>query len=106
MAVVKIMYWQDIPCSVRAEEGRRNRVVRKLPDIYMAVVDAVAMKEGLIGSDDYQNAFEWGEAEERPGTPEEAADAVVAEVLARYPKSWLIARGKQAGVSEEELLGD
>ena len=42
MATVKIMYWKDIPCSVRAEEGRRNRVIRKLPDVYMAVVDAVA----------------------------------------------------------------
>jgi hypothetical protein len=103
MAIVKIMYWKDIPCSVRAEEGRRNRVTRKLPDIYMAVVDAVAMKEGLTGSDEYQNAFWWGEPEERSGTVEEAADALLAELLARYPKSWLISRAQQAGATADEI---
>ena len=103
MPTVKIMYWKDIPCSIRVEEGRRNRVIRKLPDIYMRVIDAVAMKEGTIGSDDYQAAFQWGEPEERPGDPETLADAMVEEVLARYPQAWLISRGKRAGLSEEEI---
>jgi len=97
MVIVKIMYWKDIPCSVRVQEGRRNRVTRKLPDIYMSVVDAVAMREGLVGADEYQNAFQWGEPEEREGTLEEVADAVVEEIVAKYPESWLIQRGKQAG---------
>jgi len=97
MAIVKVMYWKDIPCSVRAEAGRRNRATHKLPDIYMATVDAVAMKEGTVGSDEYQDAFYWGEAEERPGTPEEVAEAMVAEIVAKYPKSWLVARSKQSG---------
>jgi hypothetical protein len=103
MPTVKIMYWKDIPCSVRVEEGRRNRVIRKLPDIYMQVVDAVAMKEGTVGSDEYQAAFRWGEPEERPGELEVIAEAVVEEILVQYPKSWLIERGKRAGVSEAEL---
>ncbi|MCB0211634.1 MAG: virulence factor [Anaerolineae bacterium] len=102
MTTVKVMYWKDIPCTVRAEAGRRQRVSRPLPDIYMAVVDAVAMKEGLTGSDAYQDAFHWGEAEERDGTVAEAADAVVEEILAKYPKSWLIERGQQAGASIED----
>jgi len=91
------MYWKDIPCSVRAEEGRRNRVSRKLPDMYMATVDSVAMKEGTVGSDEYQAAFRWSEPEERDGTPEEVADAVVEEILTQYSKSWLVERTKQAG---------
>ena len=102
MTIVKIMYWQDIPCTVRAEAGRRQRVSRPLPDIFMAVIDAIAMKQGLTGSDEYQNQFHWGAAEERPGSPEEAADAAVAEVLANYPKSWLVERGKQAGATIDE----
>jgi len=97
MAKVRIMYWKDIPCSVRAEEGRRNRVSRKLPDMYMATVDSVAMKEGTVGSDEYQAAFRWSEPEERDGTPEEVADAVVEEILTQYSKSWLVERTKQAG---------
>ena len=67
--------------------------------MYMATVDAVAMKEGTVGSDEYQAAFVWSEAEERPGTPEEVADAVLGEILAKYPKSWLVERSKQAGAS-------
>jgi hypothetical protein len=103
MAIVKVMYWQDIPCSVRAQLGRRDRVTRKLPDIYLAVIDAVAMKDGLVDADDYQAAFRWSEPEERDGSPEEVADAVVAEVLAKYPKAWLIERGKQAGADLNEI---
>ncbi|MCB0195542.1 MAG: virulence factor [Anaerolineae bacterium] len=99
MTTVRVMYWKDIPCTVRAEAGRRQRVSRPLPDIYMAVVDAIAMKEGLTGSDAYQNEFHWGEAEERDGAPEDVAATVVEEVVAKYPKSWLIERGKQAGAS-------
>ena len=103
MATVKVMYWRDIPCSVRAEQGRRNRVTRKLPDIYMSVIDAVAMKDGLVDADDYQAAFRWGESEDREGSPEEVADAVVEEVLAKYPKAWLIERGKQAGADLDQI---
>ena len=103
MATVKVMYWKDIPCSVRAQEGRRNRVTRKLPDIYMDVVDAVAMKAGLTEADDYQAAFQWGLEEEREGSPEAVADAMVAEILAKYPESWLLERGKRAGVTIDNL---
>ena len=96
MAKVRVMYWKDIPCSVRAQEGRRDRVTRKLPDMYMATVDSVAMKEGTVGSDDYQAAFRWSEPEERDGAPEEVADAMVEEILAKYSKTWLVERTKQA----------
>ena len=99
MARVRIMYWKDIPCSVRAEEGRRNRVTRKLPDMYMATVDSVAMKEGTVGSDEYQAAFRWSDPEERDGTPEEIADVVVGEILEKYSKTWLVERTKQADSS-------
>lgn len=103
MTTVRVLYWQDIPCSVRAEAGRRQRVSRQLPEIYMAVVDAIAMKEGLTGSDAYQEQFHWAEAEARDGSPEAVADAVVAELLVNYPRSWLIERGKQAGASVDGL---
>lgn len=95
MVTVKVMYWKDIPCSVRAEEGRRNRVSKELPEIYMVTVDAVAMAEGLVGSDEYQAAFSWSEPEERPGSPAEVAAAMVEEILARYPVAWLRQRQKQ-----------
>ena len=105
MTTVRVMYWKDIPCSIRAEAGRRNRVTRKLPDIYMAIVDAVAMKDGTVGSEEYQEAFRWTEPEERQGTPEEVADVVAAEVQSRYPREWLLERARQAGIAPD-FIGD
>ncbi len=103
MTTVRIMYWKDIPCSIRAEAGRRNRVTRKLPDIYMAIVDAVAMKDGTVGSEEYQAAFHWTEPEEREGTPEEVAETVAVEVQSRYPREWLLERARQAGIAPDSI---
>jgi hypothetical protein len=42
------------------------------------------MAAGLIGSDDYTNAFKWSDPAERDGSPQEVADAVAAELEARF----------------------
>jgi len=34
---------------------------------------------------------------------EDVADAVLEEILAKYPKSWLIERGKRAGVNVDDI---
>jgi hypothetical protein len=51
---------------------------------FQEAIDAAAMASGLIGSDDYTNAFVWGEPMEHPGSPEQAA----AEVAARIEAEW------------------
>jgi hypothetical protein len=42
------------------------------------------MAAGLIGSDAYTAGLHWGEPVERPGTSQEVAAAVVAEIEAQY----------------------
>jgi hypothetical protein len=44
------------------------------------------MATGLIGSDEYSNALQWGETLERPGTAQEVAAAVAAEIEAAQPE--------------------
>jgi hypothetical protein len=88
MAQVRIMYWKDIPYAVRATEGQ-NRASRQLPAAYQEAVDEAAMVEGATDAADYQAGFTWGAPEERPGTAEAAADAVVAEIVAAYPPARL-----------------
>jgi len=84
MALVRIMYWKDIPYGVRAsDEG--GRVSRQLPREFQEAVDAAAMAEGATSQDDYQAGFTWRPPEERPGSAAAAADAVVAEIVAAYP---------------------
>jgi hypothetical protein len=79
-----VLYWHDIPVQVRAKDAN-GRVSAPLPDRFQEAIDQAAMAAGLIGSDDYTEAFRWGEAQERTGTAQEVAAAVAAELDAQYP---------------------
>jgi hypothetical protein len=84
MATVQIYYWKDIPYGVRAKDAQ-GRVTKHLPPAFGASVDAAAMAEGQTEADQYQAGFVWGPAEERAGTAEEIAQAIVDEIIAAYP---------------------
>ncbi len=90
------MYWKKIPYGVRASDAA-GRISRQLPPEFQEAVDAAAMADGDTSQEAYQAGFTWGSPEERPGSPAEAADAVVAEIIAAYPKerlSSLAGRGR------------
>jgi cvfA/B/C family virulence factor len=89
MAQVRIMYWKEIPYGVRASDEANARVSRQLPAEFQEAVDAAAMAEGATSAEDYQAGFTWGNPEERPGAAGATADAVVAEIVAAYPKERL-----------------
>ncbi len=98
MAKVKIMYWKDtIPYGVRASD-ENGRASRQLPGQFVSAVDAMAMVEGDTEQDAYRDGFTWGPAEEREGTADEVADAVLAELIEAYPMERLakLARGEDA----------
>ena len=85
MTHYQIQYWHTIPVLVRAKEGR-ERVSAQLPQRFMDSVDSAAMAAGLVGTDDYLNAFRWSEPVERAGTPHDVAHAVAAELDMRTPE--------------------
>lgn len=58
---------------------------RPLPERFQEAIDAAAMATGLFGSDEYTEAFRWGEAQDRAGTSAEVAEAVAAELDAAIP---------------------
>ncbi len=91
MAVVRILYWKDIPYGVRASDDDGGRVSRQLPAEFQEAVDVAAMAEGATSQDDYQAGFTWGPPEERPGPAAAAADAVVADIVTAYPPERLSA---------------
>ena len=84
MASYQILYWHDIPAQVRAR-GEGGRVSRPLPERFQEAIDAAAMATGLFGSDEYTEAFRWGEAQERAGSSAEVAETVAAELDAANP---------------------
>lgn len=85
MASYQIMYWADIPVQVRAK-GAGGRAKAQLAERFQEAVDLAAMSVGWIGSDEYTNAYHWGDEQERDGTAQEVVDAVVAEIEAQHPR--------------------
>ena len=94
MTKVQIYYWKDIPFGVRARD-ENGRVTKQLPRAFEAAVDAAAMAEGRTEAEQYREGFRWGDAEERPGSAEEAAQAVVEEIVAAYPAARLAKLAKR-----------
>ena len=85
MAKYKILYWYDIPSQVRATD-ENGRLSKQLSQRFQEAIDNAAMALGLFSSEEYTDAFQWGEQAERPGSAEEVADAVAAELEAKYQR--------------------
>jgi hypothetical protein len=79
MATYKILYWQEIPTQIKAEDD----VTVMLDDKFMKQVDILAAKRGLQAADDYLAQWKWSEEEEREGSAYEVAASVKAELEAK-----------------------
>ena len=82
MTTYKILYWQEIPTQIRAED-ESDDVAVELDGKFMAQVDILAAKRGLQSADDYLAQWKWSEEEEREGSAREVAEAVKAELEAK-----------------------
>lgn len=82
MATYKILYWQEIPVQIKAD-GDGESVKLQVTDNVMNVVDAFAMRQGIIGTDDYLEQWHWSEPAERPGSAQEVAHALQQELVPR-----------------------
>jgi Virulence factor len=82
MATYKILYWQEIPSQVKAEDDQ-DEVNLQMPARFMERVDRLAMQRGLQGSDDFLEQWHWSDEEDRDGSAQEVASAVVAELEAQ-----------------------
>jgi hypothetical protein len=82
VARFQILLWGDIPSVVKAFADDGTAVSRELEPWFQQEIDRVAMRLGLTGSDAYLERWHWGDLDERPGTPDEVLDTVVAELEA------------------------
>jgi hypothetical protein len=82
MATYKVLYWQEVPTQIRAEDEDEDVTVM-LDGKYMLQVDILAAKRGLQGADDYLAQWKWSEEEEREGSARDVAEAVKAELEAK-----------------------
>jgi hypothetical protein len=79
MARYQILYWRDIPAQVRAETDH-DEVTLELDPRAQQRIDAVAMQEGLQGTDEYLELWKWSDPEERPGSAQEVAVSLKREL--------------------------
>jgi hypothetical protein len=84
MSRYRILTWGGIPAQLKIypEEGRPRSL--ELDDWFMQEIDRVATREGIVGADAYLERWEWSGDLERPGSPEEVAAAVIAELEAKW----------------------
>ena len=83
MAKVQILYWQDIPSVVEARDA--NGVHKELlSERFQELIDLIAMKTKLAGTDDYLMQWAKGKRYEVDGSAEEAAKSVRDDFESQY----------------------
>ena len=79
MATYRVLYWQEFPAQVKAEDDQ-DEVSIQLDPRFQTLIDTAAMQRNLIGSDEYLDAWHWSEPSERPGNAHEVAESVQQEL--------------------------
>ena len=82
MATYKILYWQEVPSQVKAEDSE-DEVTLPFPAKFMERIDRLAVQRGLHGTDDYLAQWTWSDEEDRAGSARAVAEAVIAEFEAK-----------------------
>lgn len=83
MASYVVVSWKGIPAIVEARDDG-DSVSHPLTERFQALIDAVAMQQGLSESDAYIEAWERGEPVERPGSAADVATAVAQDLEDRF----------------------
>lgn len=84
MARYRILSWSGIPAQVKVVENGRRPLSVPLDPWFTQEIDRVAMRQGVVGTDAYLERWVWSKDEERAGSAEEVATAVVREIEAAW----------------------
>lgn len=84
MAKVTILCWQAIPSLVEARDGDGNRHKIELSRRFQELIDRVAMRRGMAGTDAYLAQWQKRRAEDRPGSAEAACRAAAEALESQY----------------------
>ena len=78
----KILYWQEIPSQVKAEDDAGNAVSVELGQAFTEFIDRQAQKRGFTDSDAYTAQWKWGDEQQRQGSVPEVLEALRTELAA------------------------
>jgi Virulence factor len=77
----KILYWQEIPSQIKAED-ERDEVTLSMPPRFLERIDQLAAQRGLQDADDYLGQWQWSEEQQRDGSARDVAEAVRSQLEA------------------------
>ncbi|MCH7594489.1 MAG: virulence factor [Chloroflexi bacterium] len=88
MALVRLMYWKEIPVTVQASEGGET-ISHPLDARFQEAADAVAMFDGSAGTDEYLDAWELKDYGEVDAPLKEAAAAIAMRFNNGFPEDFV-----------------
>jgi hypothetical protein len=83
VATYKILSWKEIPTQIRVED-ESDTVNAMLDDRFLKLIDAQAMRDGQTETDAFLAQWHWSDEEERNGSAHEVAEALKAELEAKW----------------------
>ncbi len=84
MATYQVTYWHEIPSQVDARDPGSKLIKEPLSQRFLELIDIIATKRKLGGTDDYIAGWRKGPKLEREGSAEVVAKAVAAELESDY----------------------
>lgn len=85
---VSILYWKEIPVQIKAE-NEDTSVSLPLDPRFQEAADAIAMFDGSYGSDEYLDAWQWGQSTESDLEPNEAATQLADHINKGMPADFV-----------------
>ncbi len=85
MATYRVMSWRGIPSQVKVTDDSGATVSKMMPPFFQQEIDRVAMAEGLAGTDEYLEAWDWSADAQREG---ESAEAVAEAIVTELEEAW------------------
>jgi hypothetical protein len=82
MATYKVLYWQEVPSQIKAEDDETD-VTLQMPDRFQERIDRLAAERGLGGADDYLAQWRWSEEDDRDGSAQAVAEVVRDDLVAQ-----------------------
>jgi len=82
LTTYRILFWQEIPSQIKAEDEREEVNVNLSPR-FLERIDQLAAKRGLQGADDYLAQWQWSDEQQREGAAPDVAEALRLELEAK-----------------------
>lgn len=84
VASYRVLYWYEIPSVVEATDDQGNRQKEQLSSRFQELIDHIAMRKKLVGTDAYLEGWRRGRPKQRDGVASEVAKTVASELEAAY----------------------